>query len=176
GERGEGLVGEAGSTGGWKHESIVVIYEVDEVEGVPFMALEHLEGRTLRAFLTERGGPLPPSLAVELVLPVLRALGFAHALGIVHRDLKPENIFLTDAGPIKVLDFGIAKQVAAEEMVSLAGPEVTLHEQTGLTQKGALLGTVPYMAPEQWRAERVDPRTDLWAVGIILFELCAGKH
>ncbi|WP_437836053.1 nSTAND1 domain-containing NTPase [Sorangium sp. So ce1153] len=176
GRSAERFLAEARSTARCKHENIVVIHEVDEVDRVPYMVLEHLEGRTLRAFLVERGGPLPLSLAVELMLPVVRALGCAHALGIVHRDLKPENVFLTEAGPIKVLDFGIAKQLEADEIERLAAQGANSRWLPALTQEGALVGTVPYMAPEQWRAEKVDPRTDLWAVGIMLFELCTGTH
>ncbi|WP_437665632.1 nSTAND1 domain-containing NTPase [Sorangium sp. So ce1182] len=176
GRSAERFLAEARSTARCKHENIVVIHEVDEVDRVPYMVLEHLEGRTLRAFLVERAGPLPLSLAVELMLPVVRALGCAHALGIVHRDLKPENVFLTEAGPIKVLDFGIAKQLDADEIERLAAQGANSRWLPALTQEGALVGTVPYMAPEQWRAEKVDPRTDLWAVGIMLFELCTGTH
>src|SRR6185503_14256243 len=112
---------EARATARCKHENIVVIHEVDELEGYPYMVLEYLEGRTLRDWMAQRerpggSGPLPPSLAVEIMIPVVRALGCAHKLGIVHRDLKPENILLTDAGPVKVLDFGIAKQLEAREI------------------------------------------------------------
>lgn len=176
GQSAERFLAEARSTARCKHENIVVIHDVDEIDDVPYMVLEHLEGCTLRAFLLERGGPLPLSLTIELMLPVVRALGCAHALGIVHRDLKPENVFLTEAGPIKVLDFGVAKQLEAGELERLAAQGATLRKPTALTQQGALVGTIPYMAPEQWRAEKVDPRTDLWAVGIMLFELCTGTH
>jgi serine/threonine protein kinase len=117
------FLAEARATARCKHENIVVIHEVDEIHGTPYMVLEYLEGRTLRDWMAQRKGgstsepparhstpgPLPPSLAVELILPVVRALGCAHQLGIVHRDLKPENILLTDAGPVKVLDFGMGR-------------------------------------------------------------------
>src|SRR5262249_30258838 len=152
----------ARSTARCKHENIVVIHEVDEAGGYPYMALEYLEGRTLRDFLLQRGGPLPPGLAVEMIVPVVRALRCAHALGIVHRDLKPENVFLTDAGTIKVLDFGIAKQLEAREMASLAGEQPTAFEATALSQDGAVIGTLPYMSPEQWLDGDIDPRSDLW--------------
>jgi WD40 repeat protein/serine/threonine protein kinase len=185
------FLAEARATARCKHENIVVIYEVDELRGTPYMVLEYLEGRTLRAWMAQRepaGTPEPPegkptlpgltspSLAVELMIPVVRALSCAHKLGIVHRDLKPENILLTDAGPVKVLDFGIAKRLEASELSAIVALEEPLARGVGLTQEGALMGTLPYMSPEQWRSEEIDPRSDLWAVGIILFELCIGGH
>jgi serine/threonine protein kinase len=121
---------EARATARCRHENIVVIHEVDEVGGTPYMVLEYIEGRTLRAFMdhhaqaaTSRSvsarsttaAPISPDLAVELVIPVARALVCAHEQGIVHRDLKPENILLSSTGQIKVVDFGIAKELAAKE-------------------------------------------------------------
>ncbi|HEU4404435.1 MAG TPA: protein kinase [Polyangiaceae bacterium] len=194
------LLAEARATAQCRHENIVVLHEVGEVEGRPYLVLEYLEGRTLAGWLAQRqrpdGGalgpaagaaaehaplvhatePVPPALAVELMLPVVRALAAAHARGIVHRDLKPANIFLTDAGPIKVLDFGIAKQRGAGELTALAAPGDALASGPELTQPGEFMGTVPYMAPEQWRGEEVDARTDLWAVGVLLFRLVTGEH
>jgi WD40 repeat protein/serine/threonine protein kinase len=172
------FLAEARATARCKHENIVVIHEVEELHGCPYMVLEYLEGRTLRDAMAERAstGPMPPSLAVELMLPVVRALGCAHQLGIVHRDLKPENILLTDAGRVVVLDFGIAKRLDAQELTKITASEAPLAGGTGLTQEGALLGTLPYMSPEQLRSEDIDPRSDLWAVGIILYELCTGAH
>jgi WD40 repeat protein len=172
------FLAEARATARCKHENIVVIHEVDELHGYPFMVLEYLEGRTLRAFLMEREASelLSPSVVVELVMPVVRALSCAHKLGIVHRDLKPENILLTDAGPIKVLDFGIAKRLDAQELAVITGSGEPLAGGDGLTQEGALLGTLPYMSPEQLRGEEIDPRSDLWAVGILLYELCTGAR
>jgi len=144
---------EARATARCSHENIVVIHEVDELEGQAYMVLEYLEGQTLRALDL----PVPPSRAIELIVPVVRALVAAHAAGIVHRDLKPENILVTDRGVVKVLDFGIAKQRDD------ADPD-------------ELVGTPPYMAPEQWGADEVDHQADLWAVGIVLFELVTGHH
>jgi WD40 repeat protein/serine/threonine protein kinase len=169
---------EAQATARCRHENIVVIHEVGELDGYPYMVLEHLEGRTLREWMAREAAFVSPSLAVELMLPVVRALACAHSLGIVHRDLKPENIFLTSAGRVVVLDFGIAKQLDAEERSALHArvPSGEHRLDSRLTQEGALIGTLPYMSPEQLRAEDIDARSDLWTVGIILFELVTGAH
>ena len=142
---------EAQATARCRHDNIVVIYEVGELHGYPYMMLEYLEGRTLREWMEARGGSsgqVPPSLAVELVLPVVRALSCAHQLGIVHRDLKPENIFLTDSGRVVVLDFGIAKRLEASKISAINQSAQQLADRAGLTQDGALVGTLPYMSPE----------------------------
>jgi len=158
------FLAEARATALCRHENIVTIYEVDEFHGCPYMVLEYLEGQTLRAWMLERAShePVRPSLAIELVVPVVRALACAHAMGIVHQDLKPENIFLTEAGPIKVLDFGIAKRIGIAD--------------SGSIRLGSLVGTLQYMSPEQWLGLEIDPRADLWALGIILHELVTGTH
>src|SRR5262249_48211936 len=120
---------------------------------------------------------LPPGRAVELMLPVVRALVFAHEHGIVHRDLKPSNIFWTDTGIVKVLDFGLAKQVAAPQGSEGALPRISEPlEESDLTAAGVPLGTTAYMSPEQWLGDRLDPRTDLWAAGLVLAELVLGRH
>ncbi|HET9931608.1 MAG TPA: serine/threonine-protein kinase, partial [Polyangiaceae bacterium] len=126
------FVSEARTTALCSHENIVVIHDVGEFEGSPFMVLEYLEGQTLAALL-KKSGPLAPSRAVELVAFVVRALVTAHQQGIVHRDLKPENIFITDSGTVKVLDFGIAKVLNTEWSPSLRGGQlVAPNPQTGL--------------------------------------------
>jgi WD40 repeat protein len=170
---------EAQATARCRHDNIVVIYEVGELHGHPYMVLEYLEGRTLREWIDQRdpsSGPVSPSLAVELLLPVVRALSCAHPLGIVHRDLKPENIFLTEAGRVVVLDFGIAKRLEASQISAIHTTAQRLAKGAGLTQEGALVGTLPYMSPEQLRGEDVDARSDLWTVGILLYELVTGTH
>jgi WD40 repeat protein len=183
-ERARRLLNEARLTARCRHENIVVLYEAGELDdGHPYLVLEYIEGVTLLEWLerrerrgpgSARAEPVPPALAVELMRPVLRALAHAHATGIVHRDLKPANIMLTDAGPIKVLDFGIAKRLGDDELAAfVARPPA---EGGELTQPGAFLGTLQYMAPEQWRHDPVDARTDLWAAGVILFRLVAGAH
>ncbi|HRI63269.1 MAG TPA: protein kinase [Polyangium sp.] len=170
----ERFLAEARMTAQCRHENIVVIYDVDEIEGKPYMALEYVEGRTLRDAMT--GGNTSTSTAVELMVPVARALSCAHEMGIVHRDLKPENILLSDAGQVKVLDFGIAKQVTLELAKTVTNRMTVPAANLALTQEGAIVGTMPYMSPEQWLEAPIDGRTDIWAVGLMLFELCTGAH
>jgi energy-coupling factor transporter ATP-binding protein EcfA2 len=170
---------EARATAQCNHENIVVIHEVNAYQGVPFMVLEFLEGESLVDLL--RGRKLPPGRAVELIIPVVRALVRAHEFNIVHRDLKPGNIFITRQGVVKVLDFGIAK-LFSEEGVPDAAPirkrPVGLGDDSSdpLTHAGTLVGTSRYMSPEQWGSGTVDHRSDIWAVGIILYRMVAGMH
>ncbi|HWN68481.1 MAG TPA: protein kinase, partial [Haliangium sp.] len=187
-----------------QHENIVIIYEVGEHGQFPYMALEYLKGETLREHMRKRSGggampfglagytPVPPRRAVEIMVPVVRALVRAHSMGIIHRDLKPENIMLTEDGGVKVLDFGLAKPLAdaprpaavaaatavAAAVAGLAGPglEVDDADQRLNTRTNELVGTIPYMSPEQIKARAVDHRSDIWACGVILFEMVTGLH
>ena len=190
----ERFLREARTTARCMHENIVVIHEVGEdVEhgGQPYMVLEYLEGQTLRQWLCEHAAaageqaPVPPGRAVELMLPVVRALAYAHERGIVHRDLKPENVMLTRSGTIKVLDFGIAKLLSASahnrdqsDGVPHGGVDVISGRVSGLVavHSSALIGTLPYMSPEQMNVGVIDHRSDIWTVGIMLFELVTGRH
>ncbi|WNG30437.1 protein kinase [Cystobacter fuscus] len=173
---------EARATARCSHENIVIIHEVGEYENSPFMVLEYLQGQPLTKALGT--AQLPPTRAVELMVPVVKALACAHEQGIVHRDLKPENIIVTDSGAIKVLDFGIAKTLQGADMSDPAAfpgplrvPSSGPQELGELTHFGALMGTMAYMSPEQWGiGVPVDHRTDIWAVGILLFQMLAGKH
>ena len=124
------------------------------------------------------GKPLPPARAVELMVPVVRALARAHEEGIVHRDLKPDNIFVTESGTIKVLDFGIAKVLAGDDKTSDGEGGAGGEGDPGaeLTRHGAIMGTLAYMSPEQWRAQGIDHTTDIWATGIMLYRMLAGQH
>jgi serine/threonine protein kinase len=174
---------EARATARCSHENIVVIHEVGEHQGQPFMVLEYLEGAPLSRQITA-GQRIPPPRAVELMVPVVRALVCAHVHRIVHRDLKPENIFVTHTGMVKVLDFGVAKllrEAPADAMARSQRPGRAEHSEIGEgdavhTSHGAILGTIPYMSPEQWRGHEVDHRTDVWAAGIILYQMVAGQH
>jgi len=172
---------EARTTARCSHENIVIIYEVGEFQGSPFMVLEYLQGQPLNKAIG--GQRLPPTRAVELMVPVVRALAAAHEQGIVHRDLKPDNIILTESGSIKVLDFGIAKVLQDPEHPPEQAHEVPPQalgsdvDSSNLTRRGVIVGTIPYMSPEQWYGgDKVDHRTDIWAVGIMLFRMIAGKH
>jgi serine/threonine-protein kinase len=147
---------EAKAAGRRFHPNIVAILDFGEDDGVPFLAMEYVEGRSLDAVL-KTSSPLKPGPSVAIITQVLSALGFAHENGIVHRDVKPSNIMVLNDGQVKVADFGIARIDASE-----------------FTIVGDLLGTPAYMAPEQLSGAPVDKRTDLFAAGIILFEMLTG--
>ncbi|HLL56268.1 MAG TPA: protein kinase [Myxococcaceae bacterium] len=173
---------EAQTTARCSHENIVIIHDVGVFQDSPFMVLEFLEGEALSKLLHRQR--LSPARAVELMVPVIRALACAHEQNIVHRDLKPENVVVTDSGAIKVLDFGIAKVLQGdkplpalnEERHALA-PVDSGGSIPNITHAGTLVGTMAYMSPEQWGSgEEVDHRTDIWAAGIMLFRMLAGRH
>jgi hypothetical protein len=163
------LLSEARATATCHHDNIVVIHEAEEHEGMPYLVLEYLEGKSLRE--TMRGRKLAPARVIELMVPVVRALVGAHERGIVHRDLKPENVFVTTGGGVKVLDFGIAALGAGAD--AGARPE-RAGGRSGTRERPA--GTLAYMAVEQLEGGRPDERSDLWAVGIMLYEMLAGHH
>ncbi|WP_437840445.1 nSTAND1 domain-containing NTPase [Sorangium sp. So ce1153] len=177
---------EARATARCNHENIVTIHEVNEHEGHPYMVLEYIEGQSLRAWMEQRrppdGGdeistaPALPDVAAEMIVPAVRALSRAHRAGIIHRDLKPENIMLDASGPIKVVDFGIAR-FCKEDMDRAPASVCPSHDgHTRLTREGTILGTPPYMSPEHLTGQEIDACSDVWAVGIILHELVLGAH
>ena len=174
----ERFLAEARATARCHHENIVVMHEVGAHGRQPYMVLEYLEGQTLwqwmidHAATAEPPARVPPARAADLMLPVVRALAYAHDQGIVHRDLKPENVMLTRAGTIKVLDFGIAKWVEAPA----PDPGPAGDDAGPITGSTGLVGTRSYMSPEQLRLDAVDHRADVWAVGIMLLELVTGVH
>ncbi|HVS01723.1 MAG TPA: protein kinase [Thermoanaerobaculia bacterium] len=157
---------EARAVAALAHPNIVTVFDVGSAGGAPYLVCELLDGTTLRRRLQR--GPLPVAEAVAWASQLLRGVGAAHALRIVHRDVKPENLFLTAAGLLKILDFGLAK---------LAGGSVAegMQDAPALTQTGQVVGTVGYMAPEQLRGEPVDARADLFSVGAVLYEMISGK-
>ena len=168
---------EARAASALNHPNICTIYDVGESDdGRPFLVMELLEGETLQARL--RRGALPSAEVLALGLEVAAALEAAHAKGIVHRDLKPANIFITASGAAKVLDFGLAKLMPAHGAAASAEEAPTVAEALGasnLTQVGAAMGTVAYMSPEQARGAAVDARSDLFSLGVVLFEAASGR-
>ena len=139
------------------HPNIVTVFEYGEEAGAPYIAMEYVQGRELREYLKERQ-PLPLANAVAIIVQVLQALGHAHACGVVHRDIKPGNIIVMADGQVKVTDFGIAR----------------LETGSAMTQHGMAVGTPAYMAPEQFGGQEADRRADLYAAGVVLFELLTG--
>jgi serine/threonine protein kinase/cytochrome c-type biogenesis protein CcmH/NrfG len=160
---------EARAVVGLNHPNVVTVYEVGEDHSIHYIASELIEGETLRDRLTR--GPMQLSEAVEVAIQVTNALAAAHQAGIVHRDIKPENIMLRPDGYAKVLDFGIAKLAEQELPTSMPKDEALLLVETNL---GSVLGTVRYMSPEQARGGHVDKTTDIWSLGVVLYEMVTG--
>lgn len=154
-----------------EHPALPAILEWDTQRETPYIAMELLEGETLQARLLQ--GALPPEEALDLARQLALGLAATHARGIIHRDLKPGNLFITRNGRLKILDFGLSKALPAllDEQTLIQRPE-TSHQ----TQVGTMLGTVGYMAPEQVRGREVDPRADLFACGILLYEMLFGQR
>src|SRR5438132_4815335 len=151
------------------HPNILTVYEIGEDHSIHYIASELIEGETLRQSLMR--GRMQLSEAVEIAIQVASALAAAHEAGIVHRDIKPENIMLRPDGYVKVLDFGIAKLAEQEVPVTIPTDEALLLVETNL---GSILGTVRYMSPEQAYGTPVDKRTDIWSLGVVLYEMVTG--
>ena len=149
---------EAQNAAGLSHPSIVSIYDRGDSEGTYYIAMEYVEGRTLKELLVARG-PSPLGIAIDYTRQILSALRFAHRNGIVHRDIKPHNVIVDGEGRVKVMDFGIARAGAASQM----------------TEAGSIIGTAQYLSPEQARGAPVDQTSDLYSTGIVLYELLTGS-
>src|ERR671938_819203 len=148
---------EAKNAAGLSHPNIVSIYDRGEAEGTYYIAMEFLDGRSLKELIISRG-PTPIRIAIDYTRQILAAIGFAHRNGIVHRDIKPHNVLVSPEGRLKVTDFGIARSGASQ-----------------MTEVGSIIGTAQYLSPEQARGSAVDQRSDLYSVGIVLYEMLTGK-
>src|SRR5438105_56219 len=162
---------EARAVAGLNHPNIVTLFSVEDDGGTRFLTMELVDGQGLDHVIAPGGLPIPR--VIELGIGLADALSAAHEKGVVHRDLKPANVVLTKDGRVKVLDFGLAKLAAPD-----SNPELSQAATVAapLSSDGQAVGTVPYMAPEQVRGESVDSRTDLFALGVVLYELASGKR
>ena len=148
---------EASSAAGLQHPNVVQVFDRGEWDGTYYIAMEFLPGRNLKQIVREHGA-LDPALAGDLVIQILKAARFAHRRGIVHRDIKPHNVIVDDEGRAKVTDFGIARAGASD-----------------MTETGSIMGTAQYLSPEQAQGLPVDARSDLYSIGIVLYELLTGR-
>ncbi|HEV2388967.1 MAG TPA: protein kinase [Candidatus Acidoferrales bacterium] len=164
---------EARAAGALNHPNVLVIYDVGSHDGAPYLVTELLEGETL--FERLRGGPLPVRKAIDITAQAAQGIAAAHDKGIVHRDLKPANIFLTADGRVKILDFGLAK-LTEREGAALGDALAATQTAAGATEPGVVLGTVSYMSPEQVRGKPADARSDIFALGAVLYEMLSGKR
>src|SRR5438094_1735264 len=161
---------EAKAASALNHPNIITIFEIEQVDSVNFIATEFIDGQTLRERM--RSGPMKLGEVLEVAIQSASALSAAHAAGIVHRDIKPENLMLRRDGIVKVLDFGLAK-LTERPTVEVDADAATKAKVT--TDPGAVMGTPQYMSPEQGRGLKTDARTDIFSLGVVLYEMIAGR-
>jgi len=165
------FVQEAKSISSLQHPNICVVHDIGSQDGVDYMVMEYVAGKTLDRIIPKDG--LPVNVATKYALQVADALSRAHAAGVIHRDLKPANIMVDDSGLVKVLDFGLAKLSAAESADNDAG--VTITGAGTATTPGMIVGTLAYMSPEQAQGKPVDARSDIFSFGAVFYEMLTGK-
>ena len=158
---------EARAAAGLRHRNILAIHEIGESEHGPYLVTEFVDGDTVRALLAE--GPLPLARALDIAIQASEGIGHAHAAGIAHRDVKPENLIVRRDGVVKILDFGLARLFGAGAVSGDAG-------DFARTATGMILGTAGYLSPEQLRGEKADGRSDVFALGVVLYEMLSGSN
>ena len=160
---------EAQAASALNHHNICTVYDIGEQDGQTFIAMELLEGQTLKQKIGLR--PLPLDTLLDYATQIASGLEIAHKNGIVHRDIKPSNIFVTSRGVVKLADFGLAKRVMLDSSPIAESPTIS----GSITERGAIVGTVAYMSPEQAQDKDIDARSDIFSFGIVLYEMATGK-